>query len=108
MGLPVGRRSAWCEWSEGNPVERKIREGKETAMMPLIFRNGMVLCRYQKEDGTEASRYLEKNEMVQVGTSIHTFENDTDETVEFIVFRFVPDGTDKREMIKGDKKTYKP
>ena len=74
----------------------------------LLVTKGKLLCRYQKEDGTEASRYLEKNEMVQVGTSIHTFENDTDETVEFIVFRFVPDGTDKREMIKGDKKTYKP
>ena len=74
----------------------------------LVVTKGRLLCRYQREDGTERSRYLEKNEIVQVGTSIHTFENDTDETVEFIVFRFVPDGTDKQEIIKGDKKVYKP
>ncbi len=34
---------------------------------------------------------------------MHTFENDTDEITEFVVFRYVPDGTDKRELIKGDK-----
>ena len=43
---------------------------------------------------------------MQVGASVHTFENDTDEVTEFIVFRFVPDGVDKRELIKGDKKLY--
>ena len=45
-----------------------------------------------------------KNELVQVGNRVHTFENDTDEIVEFLVFRFVPDGTDKREMIREDKR----
>ena len=34
---------------------------------------------------------------------VHTFENDTDEVVEFVVFRFVPNGIDKREVIKTDK-----
>lgn len=45
--------------------------------------------------------------MVRVFDSVHTFENDTDEITEFVVFRFVPDGTDKRELIKTDKKVVK-
>ena len=38
-----------------------------------------------------------------MGNSVHTFANETDEDVEFVVFRFVPEGRDKREMIKSDK-----
>ena len=34
---------------------------------------------------------------------VHTFANETEEDVEFVVFRFVPDGRDKRETIKSDK-----
>lgn len=43
------------------------------------------------------------NEIVRVGNSTHTFENETDTEVEFIVFIFVPNGIDKREIIKNDK-----
>jgi hypothetical protein len=71
----------------------------------LLVTKGKLLCRYLDDDGREKARTMEKNDLVQVGTSIHTFENDTDEIVEFIVFRFVPDGTDKRTLIKNDKKS---
>ena len=70
----------------------------------LFVTKGKLLCRYLKDTGEEESRYLEKNELVQVGNRVHTFENDTDEIVEFLVFRFVPDGTDKLEMIREDKR----
>lgn len=69
----------------------------------LFVTKGKLLCRYLGDGGKEESRYLEKNELVQVGTCVHTFENDTDEIVEFLVFRFVPEGTDKRKIIKDDK-----
>lgn len=72
----------------------------------LLVTKGRLLCRYLDHDGSKKDRYLGKNELVQVGESVHTFENDTDEVTEFIVFRFVPDGVDKRELIKGDKKLY--
>lgn len=41
--------------------------------------------------------------LIRVKNSVHTFFNDTDETVEFQVFRFVPTGENKRELIKKDK-----
>ena len=75
----------------------------EKIIETLLITKGKLLCRYL--EGTDQhSRYLYEGDLVQVGNSIHTFENDTEEEVQFIVFRFVPDGTDKREVIKRDKK----
>lgn len=69
----------------------------------LFITKGKLLCRYLDENGAEKSCYAEKNDLVRVHSSVHTFENDTDDEAEFVVFRYVPDGTDKREVIKTDK-----
>ena len=69
----------------------------------LLITRGKLLCKYIGEDGIEKSCYAVRNDMIKVHDSIHTFENDTDNITEFIVFRFVPDGRDKRELIKNDK-----
>ena len=68
----------------------------------LMIIKGELTCRWL-ECGEERSKKITVNEIVRVGNSTHTFENETDEEVEFIVFRFVPDGIDKREIIKSDK-----
>lgn len=69
----------------------------------LLITRGKILCKYIDEDEVEKSCYAVKNDMIKVHDSVHTFENDTDDITEFIVFRFVPDGRDKRELIKNDK-----
>ncbi len=69
----------------------------------LLITKGKLLCKYISEDGTEKSCYAAKNDIVKVYDSVHTFENDTNDITEFVVFRFVPDGKDKRELIKSDK-----
>ena len=38
-----------------------------------------------------------------VEKDIHTFENQTDEVVEFIVFRYLPSYKNHRELLKNDK-----
>jgi len=68
----------------------------------LMIIKGDLTCRWL-ECSEERSKKITVNEMVRVGNSTHTFENETDEEVEFIVFRFVPDGIDKRTIIKNDK-----
>jgi uncharacterized RmlC-like cupin family protein len=56
------------------------------------------------EDGRTTTRQLERGDMVAVGSSIHTFANpSTDDPAEFLVFRFVPEGIDKRDLIKNDR-----
>lgn len=69
----------------------------------LLITRGKLLCKYIDEDGIEKSCYAVKNDIIKVHNSIHTFENDTDDITEFVVFRFMPDGRDKRELIKNDK-----
>lgn len=69
----------------------------------ILITKGKLLCRYIDDSGVEKSCYAVENDVVRVFDSVHTFENDTDEITEFVVFRYVPDGTDKRELIKGDK-----
>ena len=68
----------------------------------LLITRGVLTCRWL-EDGEERTRRVHEQEIVRVGNSVHTFANETDEDVELVVFRFVPEGRDKREMIKSDK-----
>ena len=68
----------------------------------LLITKGVLTCRWL-EDGAERTRKVREQEIVRVGSSVHTFANETEEDVEFVVFRFVPDGRDKRETIKSDK-----
>lgn len=72
-------------------------------METIMVIKGRLLCHYM-EDDIHKNKYLFPKDLVQIGKSIHTFENDMDNEVEFIVFRFVPDGVNKREIIKNDKK----
>lgn len=68
----------------------------------LLITKGVLTCRWL-EDGAGRTRQVHEQELVRVGSSVHTFANETDQDVEFVVFRFVPDGRDKREIIKQDK-----
>ncbi|MDD8048239.1 MAG: cupin domain-containing protein [Thomasclavelia sp.] len=68
----------------------------------IVVTKGKLHCRYI-EDNKEKDVYIGKNEVLRVLHSTHTIENDTDEEVEFIVFRFIPQGKDNKELIKSDK-----
>lgn len=48
-------------------------------------------------------KLVSKNSVIRVESFIHTVENRTNEEAAFLVFRMVPDGTNKREIIKNDK-----
>ena len=65
----------------------------------ILITKGKLLCRYIDGSGTEKSCYAAKNDIVRVHSSVHTFENDTDEITVFYVFRYVTDGTNKRVLI---------
>lgn len=68
----------------------------------ILVTKGTLCCRWI-EGNKEKSRKINPGELVRVKKSVHTFENNTDEAVEFTVFRFVPSGEDKRNIIKNDK-----
>ena len=56
-----------------------------------------------KDDYMIRQETVPSNSVVRVKNSIHTIENQTDKEASFLVLRFVPDGTIKRELIKNDK-----
>ena len=56
-----------------------------------------------KEGEQTESRIVSENSIVRVKNSIHTLENESNEDVRFLVYRMVPDGVDKRNIIKNDK-----
>ena len=64
--------------------------------------SGKLKILWKEAEQTEC-RVVSENSIVRVKDSIHTLENDSDEDVRFLVYRMVPDGVDKRTIIKNDK-----
>ncbi|MNM50356.1 hypothetical protein D3C81_613870 [compost metagenome] len=68
----------------------------------LVVTKGELIVRWKENESIETTTVFKDN-IVRVKKSFHTIENHTDEWAEFIVFRMVPSGEDKREIIKRDK-----
>jgi uncharacterized RmlC-like cupin family protein len=56
-----------------------------------------------KENGEYHKQILKVGDVVRVENTPHTFINSSPNPATFMVFRFVPDGKDKRQIIKNDK-----
>jgi len=56
-----------------------------------------------KEGGRIFKQIVKVGDVVRVENTPHTFINSSDSLSTFVVFRFVPDGVDKRLIIKNDK-----
>lgn len=68
----------------------------------ILVVKGQMKCLWY-EDQQVHTVTLNEKDLIQVKNSIHTFSNNSDDNCEFVVFRFVPDGIDKSEIIKNDK-----
>ena len=68
----------------------------------LFVISGEILVRW-KDNNIIREKLVSKNSVIRVKNSIHTVENRTNEEATFLVYRMVPDGTNKREIIKNDK-----
>lgn len=68
----------------------------------ILVVKGQMKCSWY-EDQQVHTVTLNEKDLIQVKNSIHTFSNNSDDDCEFVVFRFVPDGIDKSEIIKNDK-----
>jgi mannose-6-phosphate isomerase-like protein (cupin superfamily) len=71
----------------------------------LFLIEGEIEAHWQNEDGEKHMQICKSNDVIEVENTPHTFINSSSSIVKFIVFRFVPDGKDKRELIKNDKVT---
>lgn len=56
-----------------------------------------------KEGPKAFLQVVHAGDVVRVESTPHTFINNSSTTATFLVIRLVPTGTDKREILKGDK-----
>jgi mannose-6-phosphate isomerase-like protein (cupin superfamily) len=68
----------------------------------LIVVSGEMEVRWI-DGGEQKCSTIGKGDVVRVENTPHTFANPSRERVVFVVYRMVPDGTDKRDIIKNDK-----
>ena len=69
----------------------------------IFVLKGELVYRYLDEINKEQSLKLKQGDLLSIDKDIHTFENQTDEVVEFIVFLYLPSYKNQSEMIKNDK-----
>lgn len=71
----------------------------------IVVTAGEITVYWQENDNVK-KQVLHKNAMVNVKKTIHTIKNESPCCAEFIVFRMVPSGENKRTIITGDKTVY--
>ncbi|MEW4412260.1 cupin domain-containing protein [Clostridium sp. AN503] len=72
----------------------------------ILILTGELLLSWQ-DHGQIYNQLLKEGTIVRVKDSVHTFSNTSSRDTTFVVFRFIPDGQDKRELIKNDKTIVK-
>ena len=66
----------------------------------IFVLKGELVYRYLDKTNKEQYLKLKQGNLLLVEKDIHTFENQTDEVVEFIVFRYLPSYKNQRELIQ--------
>jgi uncharacterized RmlC-like cupin family protein len=79
----------------------------ERIIEALYVTAGSIEARWL-DDGEVTTRRLNRGDVITVGASVHTFANPFDHAAEFVVFRLVPDGIDKRALMKNDRHADEP
>ncbi|PIZ63268.1 hypothetical protein COY17_00920 [Candidatus Saccharibacteria bacterium CG_4_10_14_0_2_um_filter_52_9] len=89
----------------GNTVDANTQQEwhHHTKIEETIYVTEGELVALWLEGETHHEETLHTGDVIRVGASVHTFANRTEQPASFVVFRFVPDGTDKREIIKNDR-----
>lgn len=68
----------------------------------LFILEGELTAKW-KENGEPREKIVQAGDLIESERSSHTFTNHTDKTVKFLVFKFVPTGEQKKELLKTDK-----
>lgn len=74
----------------------------------LYIITGALEAHWRDAEGNSQFDKLGPGDVIRVGSLPHTFANTSESTATFMVVRTVPDGRDKREIIKNDKVLDEP
>ena len=64
---------------------------------------GSLEAEWIQEDGNKKKELIQKGDLVRVGNSFHTFSNNSNDTVSFIVIKLVISGKNNSQTFKDDK-----
>lgn len=65
--------------------------------------SGEVAVHYLDGQNQTQIKLAQAGDVIEVKNTPHTLVNKTNQITKLVAFRFVPDGQDKRELIKNDK-----
>lgn len=71
----------------------------------LVVTSGEITVEWKDRDKIRKET-ISKDSVVRIGSSVHTIKNLSEEEASFLVFRMVPEGRDKRSIIKNDKVVF--
>ncbi|PIR62458.1 MAG: cupin [Candidatus Pacebacteria bacterium CG10_big_fil_rev_8_21_14_0_10_42_12] len=69
----------------------------------LFIIEGEIEAHWLNKASIKQNQLVKKGDLIEIENTPHTFINSSNGLARFIVFRFVPTGEDKSEIIKGDK-----
>lgn len=68
----------------------------------LYIIDGELMARW-RENGEEKSQVVRSGDLIETERTPHTFSNDSDEVVRFLVIKRMPSEEDHSEVLKTDK-----
>jgi quercetin dioxygenase-like cupin family protein len=72
----------------------------------ILVLEGMLTVRWKDRASVVCAQELYEGDLVRVGQSHHSFENETDNIVRTVVFRFVPTGRFNQDILTSDKNLH--
>jgi uncharacterized cupin superfamily protein len=89
-------------YNEQAPKTTQTWHHHEKLWESLFIIEGKLTVKWREEDG-EKEEILEAGDLVETERTPHTFSNNSDKIVKFLVFKQMPQGKDFREIFKTDK-----
>lgn len=90
-------------YNEVKPGATQLWHHHLTIWETLFMIEGKLEAHWEDKSSIKTMKVVAKGDVIEVEDTPHTFVNSSDKLAKFVVFRFVPDGNDKRKLIKEDK-----
>jgi len=89
-------------YDEQKPNSTQVWHHHEKIWETIYVIEGKLLAKW-KENGNERSETLIAGDLIETENTPHTFINNSDKTVKFLVFKQVLSGENKKDILKTDK-----
>ena len=90
-------------YNEIPPGTVQVLHHHEQIEETLLILNGELEVLWRNDKMEEQTATLRKGDVIRTEKTPHTFANKSADVVSFAVFKFVPSGINRRELLKRDK-----